>query len=348
VRLSAIQGIAIILRFEADEHVRDRMIQAMVTQSGARLDRVREAAVKALVSLNDKSWNIDVALSELFTTATGSTGCLDELRVKRCISDAAYDFSIFNICPFRGLCEVMSKSPLEESHYYLSQYVLCTGGATAQSITRAAENALCNISKTCGGKLFDSLSTLLRCNERFRFASNQDRISRIFIPTLNTMSMLVARGVLDVSSEQIRTLHTETIAPDLENFHCPTILGVNRVRAVCRLYSRYAHADSKFLKFIIQHGLISRVPVLRYSVAMELLTSTTCLADADDDMIEVLDTTNWLSEDVSEWMPSVEKLASQAHISDVLNMPSSQTVSQEAKSRRPAYAEFVNEVHRFR
>lgn len=348
VRLTAIQGIAIMLRFEADEQNRDRMIQAIVTHSGARLDRVREAAVNALVSLNVKSWNIDVALSELFTTATGSAEPMVGLRVNRSSVDLGSDFSIFKICPFRGLCDVISRSPLEECHYYLSQYVQCTGGATAQPITRAAENALCDISKICGGKLFDSLMTLLRCNERFRFASNQDQISRIFIPTLSTISMLLARGVLDVSSEQIQTLHTETIAPAIANVHCPTILGVNRVRAVCGLYSRFAHADSELFKFIIQHGLLSRVPVLRYSVAMDLLTSTTCLADAVDDMIEVLDSTNWLAEDVSEWMPSVEKLATQAGIFDVSNMHVSPTLNEEAKPRRPAYADFVNEVHRFR
>ena len=97
---------------------------------------------------------------------------------------------------------------------------------------------------------------------------------------------------------------------------------------------------------ILREIFFSKIPAARYSVAMDLL-----LVVEDSDVIELLDTTNWLSECDSVWMSGLKEIAKKFGVGDEFDyiLLSAERNGNRVSKRVEAssdYAEFVKDNYR--
>ena len=183
----------------------------------------------------------------------------------------------------------------------------------------------------------------LNCR-KIKFQSTSDRINRIFIPAVNTLSLLA-----EYLSDNDVALIDVHIRNNVMKFPCTPILTVNRLSAIARLYSKlFLRSNHHIREFIVSDILLSNIPVLRQSfVSASLVFLASSSHSYAEEFSDVLDSANWMSEIQTDWDFAVHQFAAKF---DIKIESCTKFVSSSIKvtSAIPAYAEFVNEVHRFR
>ena len=368
VRAVAVDGIALLLE-RPDCPFREELELAIIAHASERLDRIRDRCADVLVRLaNGRS--TEAGIRGLFASLTGiAVRDIIDLQFDRACDPVplGHTSELLNVfkqnASFVEICHVVgiSEDP-QRIAFLLSQYINCTGGLTAQSVSASAERALIALCETPIGEtvliaLLELAKAVVRSSgpDGVRFQSKQDRVSRFFIPAINTVHVLAA-GIPGLLSEpQAVQFLIDVVEPSLTAIPCQSILSVNRLRAVSKLYSLFALNNLTVMTFLLEKVVMSNVPVLRHAFAMDILAQLTA-SGANDDLIDIVDDANWLSEEVVSWIDAARAVASAAGVADqeidwVLSTsgPSAELKCKVDKTGgTPAYAELVNEMHRFR
>jgi hypothetical protein len=185
-------------------------------------------------------------------------------------------------------------------------------------------------------QILNSLESLLR-GSPVRVQHKTDWSVRISIPTVKVLAA-ISHLIPDSS-----TLH-DLILSDLSAHPLPPLASVARLKAVSKLAS-----TRQWYSLLVEYVFLSGVPTVRYIAGIDVATSAT-----NDDICRIMESTDWLSEDDSNWLKQLELVAidyfavTLDEFERMVKRAVSLSIGQKEVHRElPAYSEFVSEEHRF-
>ena len=347
VRQIAMDGLLMAREAEGD-----LIERKLISHAGERLDRVRLQVFSGISGIRQVSR--DSLVQSIIGVDPGTTSLQDGEIAESAVGTVASGFvesavGTVALGAFDLICETIEKHRNDRSVIsdLMSQYVTTVGGVTSQAVSAEAEKALISVCDRIGaGSVVDGLIELLsRPGGRWQSAS--DRIHRLFIPTINTVAIIVSRFPDALPVETMLGVHKAVIVPTLAS-SCSAITDYNRQKCVVRLYSSFWLESTEILEFTLNAVVNSGMPKLRYSFAQDFLAvlSKSNIGYADE-LIDLIDATDWLSEIEDLWLPGIIDLG--ARLGAAVE-PERLTIDP-SKERRikptPDYADFVKEVHRY-
>lgn len=346
VRQVAIDGLLMVREAESD-----LIERKLISHAGERLDRVRLQVFSGISRTRQVSR--DSLVQSIIGVDPGTTSLQDGEIVESAVGTASgiVEPAVGTVAlgGFDLICVTIEKHRNDHNVIadLMSQYVTTVGGVTSQAVSAEAEKALISVCDRIGaGSVVGGLIELLsRPGGRWQSAS--DRIHRLFIPTINTVAIIASRFPDALPVETLLGVHKAVIVPTLAS-SCSAITDYNRQKCVVRLYSLFWLESAEVLEFTLNAVVNSGMPKLRYSFAQDFLAvlSKSNLGVADE-LIDLIDATDWLSEIDDHWLPGLIELGARL---GVAVEPARLTIDP-SKERHikttPDYADFVKEVHRY-
>ena len=352
VRDIAIEAAVLILSRRCDLVEDEKFLAQFFSHLGEKLDKIRLKVletVRTMFSAQESS----ISLDSIFYKTIGMPPeevKTDLFAIDIKISHSNRENFPLSDCPFHLLCQFIHKFPSFHDSLVLNHLVNCVGSLTNSATSRAAEKAMRSLLlPDCSNQIYNAVIENLRLHlspekRGIKFQSKSDFVHRIFIPGINTLALLAGENLIPV--DKIKIIDG-IVRRNIDTVPCPPILSVNRLKTVSHLYSRIFLDSPNICEFIVSHILLSNIPVVRFKFVSDLLLFlASSSADSASDLIDLFDSCDWMTENESEWMPSVIAFANKFHV----DIPTSATHAERIilRTKQPAYADFVNEVHRFR
>ena len=227
-------------------------------------------------------------------------------------------------CPFTTICsliELLNPQPVLISH-------LASAGA---------EKAVLNLSDSGKGKAVKALFELVNAKNR-RYQSKSDFIHRGLCPAVNLLSLLAP--VLD-HSEFITQVHIPHIVPAVtRGFH------LDLLRSVSRLYTQFLLSTERVMaEFFVNEILASPVPKARIAAAGDLIRFL--VTRDEEEMVDIVDSADWLSEDETDWRNAADKIAEFIGVGISVKPPVLRKEAREPRKEIEGYREFIKETYRY-
>jgi hypothetical protein len=228
---------------------------------------------------------------------------------------------------YSGICSLIELLPPQP--LLVSQLALSCSNASAE---REIVNMSIEGKTKAIAAIFESL-----ISKEFRYQSKSDFTHRALVPAIHFLSLL-----------------SEILSPEdlVEKLHIPLIVPTVRrgfnlelFKAVSKLYSLFlASHKSALLSFFVNEVLSSAVPKVRITAAGDLMR---VLLNADEnELVEVVDSADWLSENDSDWLDAARRVADRLGVAIEVKLET-RGRDREVKQEKEGYYEFIKEVYRY-
>ena len=244
-----------------------------------------------------------------------------------------------------------------ELEQIMSQIVVCIGSTTPCTITTSMERNLVDICESYA-EVFDRIiSTLSKfiIEMKFfgsRFSGRIDAIHRLWIPSINTFSLLMlaiprARPVGSMDSL------VDSIMSRMDQFCLPSITAVIAMKSISKFLTSIICCDSKkVFQTYLSQVLSSDIPVVRVAGAADLVKWILCNNIPGEELLEIIESTSWSAEESNEWRNSVKRIANILNVDlNEDDLPQRRMI--ESKKIEPSkfkdmsgYAQFIHEEYR--
>ena len=252
-----------------------------------------------------------------------------------------------------NLSQLILNDDVSETEFeiFLSQIIVCVGSSTPCGITECVQNELvdiCESSQIVCERIANCLASFIveRKYTGVRFSGKIDAINRLVIPSLNTLILLMQTVPLTKQFIDSITL-CSSLSDLMDELNLPSILQVTLLKTYSKFITSFDF-EKKFLQTFITRILLSEIPLVRVAGAVDL--TSRWIVDTNDELMNIIEATNWMCESRNEWILSVKHIA---NFFD-LDMNNIQVVENKAGLSSPCvshdhkegYAQFIQEEYR--
>ena len=233
---------------------------------------------------------------------------------------------------------------------FCSQLIVCVGSQTPCVISNAIEKSLIDFCESYDSSgLLNILTTFIVTarNSTGRFSGKVDRVNRILIPSINTLCLLfqtVERTKVKTDLNRI----VDSIDHHISSSKLPSILEVALLRSVSKFLSRIVCLNGKYMEVFLSKIMMSQVPLIRAAGATDWIKALVLRGETEDTRIlDILESTTWLSEEKVDWIGSVKNLVEISGFEWDGSFDNDRLDNKVApKSQLCDYAQFIQEEYR--